>query len=459
MAQVFGINRLFFKIFLGFWINAVLMVLVVHFSYRLLDMPQNENAQHYWKLRWEIEQLFSYSAKKVQRNELSNLPEWMEAQPISKELTVYLFDKNNQPLFGNPDDSIITMAKELTTKNPELIERKSEESYEGKLLYNNSRLEGKILIARPGTNSEIVMSLEQSVWWRFLFALLVSGIGCYWLARLAAKPILDVSKAAREFAAGNLNVRTQINSKFLDDEVVALANDFNQMAENLQNTIEDQKQLIRDISHELRSPLGRMKAAIALAQRKRGVESDEFHQLERECERLNDLINQLLTMPDQTRDLDDVIDLIGLLSALVEDNRISAKANNIRLSFTSDKEQLLIHSSGDLLYKAIDNLIRNALRHTPKNSEIKVRCEQQNNQIIITVKDQGDGVPDSELEKIFLPFYRVQPAREHDGGGYGLGLSIAQRAVKQHGGCLSAKNITDGFEVAIRLPINIAVTA
>jgi two-component system sensor histidine kinase CpxA len=334
----------------------------------------------------------------------------------------------------------------------------SENSFEGKLLFDNQQLVGKILIARPGTNSELVMDLEQSVWWRLLFAIFVSGVGCYWLAKRAAKPIISVSETAKDFASGNLNARTNLDSKFFGDEVMELGSNFNLMADNLQHTIEDQKQLIRDISHELRSPLGRMKAAIALAQRKRGVESDEFQQLERECDRLNDLINQLLTMPDYRPALDDVIDLIGLLSTLVEDNRISAKASDIRLTFTSEKEQLLIRSSGDLLYKAIDNLIRNALRHTPKGSEIKVRCEEQNGQFVITVRDQGNGVPENELSRIFLPFYRVESAREIDGSGYGLGLSIALRAVQQHGGCLSAKNVDDGFLVAIRLPVKIAVT-
>jgi two-component system sensor histidine kinase CpxA len=452
-----GVNRLFFKIFLGFWVNAVLMILVVHLSYRLLDMPQDANGQHYWRLRWEIEQLFSYSERKLNDSDFTEMVKWLSSQPVSQELSVYIFDKNNQPLFGQPNQNALSVVKELTSDNPEIRERMSENSFEGKLLYDNKELAGKILIARPGTNSELVMDLEQSVWWRFLFAILVSGLGCYWLAKRAALPIMAVSKTAREFAAGNLNARADLNNKFFDDEVGELGKDFNQMADNLQNTIEDQKQLIRDISHELRSPLGRMKAAIALAQRKRGVESDEFHQLERECDRLNDLINQLLTMPDHRPALDDVIDLIGLLSALVDDNRISAKANDIHLTFTSEKEQLLIHSSGDLLYKAIDNLIRNALRHTPKGSEIKVRCEEQNGQILVTVRDQGEGVPPNELERIFLPFYRVQTAREHDGSGYGLGLSIALRAVQQHGGCLSAKNLDDGFLVAIRLPVSIAV--
>jgi two-component system sensor histidine kinase CpxA len=453
-----GVNRLFFKIFFGFWLNAVLMILVVHLSYRLLDMPQDANGQHYWRLRWEIQQLFSYSERKLDENDFSSLLAWLKAEPISKELTVYVFDKNNQQLFGQANQNAITLATELTADTPELRERMTENSFEGKLLYDNGVLAGKMLIARPGTNSELVMDLEQSVWWRFIFAIFVSGLGCYWLAKRAAKPIMHVSKAARDFAAGDLNARTNLKSIMFDDEVVELGKDFNQMADNLQQTFDDQKQLIRDISHELRSPLGRMKAAIALAQRKRGVQSEEFLQLERECDRLNDLINQLLTMPDQKPALDDVIDLIGLLTALVDDNRVSAQTNDTRLTFTSDQEQLLIHSTGDLLYKAIDNLIRNAIRHTPQGSEIKVRCEQQGQQIIITVKDEGEGVPENELDRIFLPFYRVQSARERDSGGYGLGLSIAQRAVQQHGGCLSAKNIENGFLIAIRLPVSLAIS-
>lgn len=209
-----GINRLFFKIFLGFWVNAVLMILVVHLSYRLLDMPQDANSQHYWRLRWEIQQLFSYSERKINESNFSDMVKWLTTQPVSPELSVYIFDSNNQPIFGKPNQNVLSVINDLTAENPEIRERMSENSFEGKLLFNNEQLVGKILIARPGTNSELVMDLEQSVWWRFLFAIFVSGLGCYWLAKRAALPIMAVGKTAREFAAGNLNARTDINSKF-----------------------------------------------------------------------------------------------------------------------------------------------------------------------------------------------------------------------------------------------------
>jgi signal transduction histidine kinase len=236
------------------------------------------------------------------------------------------------------------------------------------------------------------------------------------------------------------------------DEISQLGRDFNNMAERLQQTIEEQKQLVRDISHELRSPLGRIQVALALAQKKCGEDISELHRVEKECGRLNEMIAQLLVIPDSDQQLTDCIDLVGLLEEIANDAQLQAEQANKTITIDTPLTELLVNTSGGLLWHAIDNIVRNALRHSPAGSTVAITLSFDGNTISIAVSDQGQGVPDDAIQKIFQPFYRVETARDRNSGGYGLGLSIAHRAVARHGGNITAENFSGGFRVKILLP-------
>ena len=152
------------------------------------------------------------------------------------------------------------------------------------------------------------------------------------------------------------------------------------------------------------------------------------------------MIAQLLVIPDSDQQLTDCIDLVGLLEEIANDAQLQAEQANKIITIDTRLTELLINTSGGLLWHAIDNIVRNALRHSPEGSTVAINLSFDGNTISIAISDEGQGVPDDAIQKIFQPFYRVETARDRNTGGYGLGLSIAHRAVARHGGNITAEN-------------------
>ena len=257
--------------------------------------------------------------------------------------------------------------------------------------------------------------------------------------------------ASRQLATGDLAARIDVRDRG-GDETDELARDFNSMAEQLQERIQAQKRLLSDVSHELRSPLARLRIALALAQEDRAGSADYLGRIERETERLEELIGQLLSTQGDAIELDSHIDLVPLLQQLCADAEFEGSASGARVEFYSDLGQALVASAGDLLHKSFDNILRNALAHTATGTAVQVTLEQLDDDFRVGIEDRGPGVPEDELDKIFESFYRVDTARTRGTGGYGLGLSIARRAIDQHGGRLEAANLAQGLAVTVTLP-------
>jgi len=233
------------------------------------------------------------------------------------------------------------------------------------------------------------------------------------------------------------------------------------MAEQLQRLIASHQQLLRDASHELRSPLARLQVALGLARQRAGTGiHTELDRIERESENLNELIAQLLTLTRlETGHLEspqEPIDLAELLQSIANDAAFEASVSHRQVRITHSTSAHII-GNAQLLHSAIENVVRNAIRHTPAGTCVELALHLDSEHaggVIIQIRDQGAGVPEAMLTRIFEPFVRVGDARDRRSGGYGLGLAIAERAVRLHGGEISAHNETPGgLNITIRLPM------
>jgi len=292
---------------------------------------------------------------------------------------------------------------------------------------------------------------------RLLLAFIISGLVCALLARYLTRPITRLRTAAQKIAAGNLQARAGTNS-IQHDEVGQLVKDFDHMAERLEVLIGAQQRLISDVSHELRSPLTRLKLALDLA---RGDSSHELmptlDRIEREAERLTSLVGMLLTLSrleaGESAPESAMVHIPDLLAEISADVEIEAQSRGCSVEIDRMQE-CWIEGNQELLRSAFENVVRNAIRYTEPGTFVRVSAKCEANDVRIVVQDRGPGVPESELDKVFKPFYRVDTSRERRTGGVGLGLAIAERAVKLHNGKISAGNLPGGgFQVEISLPM------
>jgi two-component system sensor histidine kinase CpxA len=288
------------------------------------------------------------------------------------------------------------------------------------------------------------------------FALFVSGVVCWWLARYVSKPVERLQSSARSLAAGNLEARVGEEISQRKDELGVLARDFDTMADHVRNLIASKESLLRGMSHELRSPLARLRVALGLARREGADLTRQFDRIELEAERLDILIGQMLQL-SQLRAVEPVlsrtpVELTSLLSEVVEDARLEATAANRHVEWTP-VPGVEIQGDHDLMRSAIENVLRNAVRFTAEGTAVTVALHRDGDAVRIVIEDRGPGVPEAGLQRIFEPFYRVAESRDRDSGGTGLGLAITARVVHLYGGEVLASNRCDGgLSVAIRLP-------
>jgi signal transduction histidine kinase len=288
-------------------------------------------------------------------------------------------------------------------------------------------------------------------------ALIVSAMISWWLAQHLSAPIRRIQEGARALASERLDVRVSAGLDGRRDEVAVLARDFDAMADRLRANRAATTRLLRDVSHELRSPLARMRVALGLARQPPADIARQLDRLEREVERLDSLINQVLKLARlqgteapltrETFDLDEVIEEI------VHDASFEGAAKHSEIT-RRGIAGAPISGNRELLRSAIENVLRNALRYSPDGRPIDVKVARNADEVSLVIRDRGPGVPSGDLERIFQPFYRVAESRDRDSGGEGIGLAITAQVMKAHGGSARAANIEDGFEILLTLPID-----
>lgn len=296
-----------------------------------------------------------------------------------------------------------------------------------------------------------------------LIALCVSAGICFLLARYLVAPVDRLRRATRQLAAGDLNVRVLATLGGRQDDLALLAADLDAMAERVRTLLETKQRLLRDLSHELRSPLARMQLALSLARRGDGVVAErQLSRIAIEADRLEQLIGRTLRLARMETPVHALertsVEIGELLAQIVEEVEIEATERGCRVILNHTGTAAL-QADVTLLASAFENIVRNAVRYSPEGGVVQITTRPSSETragrpaaVIIEIQDQGPGVPETALSLIFEPFYRVDAARDHADGGGGLGLAIAARAVSLHGGTIEARN-HGGLLMVIRLPL------
>ncbi|MCC6134482.1 MAG: HAMP domain-containing protein [Gammaproteobacteria bacterium] len=267
------------------------------------------------------------------------------------------------------------------------------------------------------------------------------------LAWYLSKPIRHLRGAFDAAAAGKLETRIGLHMGRWGDEISDLGRDFDHMAGQLQILLSSQRRLLHDVSHEIRSPLARLQAAIGLTRQQPERLDASLDRIEREAGRLNELVGELLTLSrlevGMTSAADEEVDVVDLVAGIAADARFEAEATGRRVLFFG-AGAIFVRVRAELLHRALENVIRNAVKYTREGTAAEVRIEQwaASNCLIVTVSDQGPGVPETDLQAIFEPFFRSEAHGKTV--GFGLGLAIARRAIEMHGGTIRALNRDGG---------------
>jgi two-component system sensor histidine kinase CpxA len=300
-----------------------------------------------------------------------------------------------------------------------------------------------------------------------IIGVITSGLVCYFLAWYLTKPIVRLRAATRQLAAGDLTARTGAPASRRKDEVAGLVRDFDAMAERLEMLVKAQSRLLNDISHELRSPLARLNVALGLARQRAGVESaDMLDRIELEASRLNELIGRILTLArledGEQRAPQTPVPLGEVVSSVAEDAEFEAQERHCHVHTVIPEGNWGVRGNDSLLHSAVENVVRNAIRYTQEGTSVEIALTSEKrsggSEAVLRVSDSGPGVPEDALEKLFEPFYRLDDARGRLTGGVGLGLAITERAVRFHGGRVSAFNRKEGgLMVEIRLPLSAGI--
>ena len=449
-------HRLFWKIFLSFWVALVLFAAATMFSasqYLEHTRQQEEAAGP----RERLQQRVVEAQHIADRAGIEGLKAWLRDIDRRELVPVLLLDRDGQDLLGRAVPAPVTerLAREATRpwhgpfrpRMRALIHLADGQEF--RLVPDYQAVTLGRVIARPR-----VIALP------LILAALASGLVCFLLARYLTAPLDRLRRATERYATGDLGTRVAPTLGTRRDEVAELARAFDHMAQRLQELMGSQRQLLSDVSHELRSPLARLQVALGLArQRTDGRAAAEFDRIERETERLNELIGQLLSLArlesGVTVAAREPVDLAELLTNVAGDADFEARATHRRVEI-ADVAPVTIQGDARLLQSALENIVRNAVRYTAEETAVTLSLEPESGKPDtwrITIHDHGPGVPEAMLPRLFEPFVRVGDARDRASGGYGLGLAIAQRAVRLHGGEVSAHNEpAGGFSIVIRLP-------
>jgi signal transduction histidine kinase len=437
---------IFIKIFLGFWLVSVAILgswlLTSQYIESLPPGEKQHRPPHGPPERFVLGLIYG-----LQNTPAENLPSVIEEARNEHNVKVWLLDRENRDLLDqHVPTKVANLATELRGRKRRAFSRDRDGPMVAHRVYLDEHGPRRMVLMFPKPAHKVIGFLIANHWLRVLLAILVSGLICYGLSRLVTNRLRELGQASRQLAQGKLQTRINVRDRG-GDETDELARDFNTMASQLEERMQAQKQLLSDVSHELRSPLARMRVALALAMEAPEKQPEHLERLERETSRLEELIGQLLSSQQAQLQMDKHIDLIALLAQLCEDANFEGDSAAKSVKMQSNLEEAVVATSGDLLHKSFDNIIRNALRHTDNGTQVVVSVSSTADTYQIQIRDHGPGVDEVELTRIFDEFYRVDSARTREQGGYGLGLAIAQRAIAQHGGSLSAENTGSGLQV------------
>jgi len=452
------IRGMFLKMVLWFWASLVLVALALHAAVIATSVPTEVRVQ-----RFSDTALAGYGRRAVSILEgegVSALAAYLQHLERQTRIHAVLIDESGRDPTGHPVTAgVIAAARRADELGF------AEMQVDGGLALKAHRLAGlsgrryDLVASTPIGLVRLLHDAPSAQLLRLLAVLITAGAVCYPLARYVARPLASLRAATQELAGGNLAVRVAPAVGRRRDELADLARDFDRMAERIEALMTSERRLLRDISHELRSPLSRLHVALGLARQQAGDDQRPLDRIEREAERLNALIGELLMLArlesGAMEPAREAVDLAAIVRDVAEDADFEVRSRGRAVRVTATCECVAI-GAPDLLRSAVENIVRNAVRHTREGTAVEVSMRAGTpRHVVITVRDHGSGVPDDLLPHIFHPFYRVGDARDRHSGGVGLGLTIADRTIRLHGGTVRADNAPDGgLVVELRIPLD-----
>jgi signal transduction histidine kinase len=449
-------RSLFLKIFLWFWLGSILVAGVFIGSESWGRTRQAES--HVRILFRNMLQL--YGGQAVANWELSGveaLRTYAEQMHRETDMQVLLFDEQGAELSGSPLPVGVQEFALQTRKTGSVQFRHADHRFMAAAPIAGADEQHYVFLAEmPPSPHGDWLANPAALFWRFGAVVVTAGIVCYALARYLTAPIRRLRTAARQLADGDLAVRVGAIAGLRHDELGDLGRDFDFMAERLESLVSAQRRLLRDISHELRSPLARLNVALGLARQHAAPASiAALDRIELEAERLNGLIEQLLTLVSLEGRSDGgdraEIHLDEMVREIVADASFESAGLNRSVRIVRCDE-CVARGTAAMLHSAIENVVRNAVQYTANDTDVEVSLVGPSDaargsgeaRALIEVRDYGPGVPEASVQDIFRPFYRVADARDRESGGVGLGLAITEQAIRLHGGTVRASNAADG---------------
>jgi len=449
------VRSLYLRIFVWFWVAMVAVAVVLIVSSPLFTRSRPGVDRWQGATEEELEARLEEVAARVANG--SPGPMRMgRGRDQRQHFPVFVLAPDGSALGGmQAPEEIAAFARRVAAAGEARSERSGVHHFRGRPVIrpDGERLIVVAAVRRPPRLVDLLEPAELA--WRLAALTLVAGLLCFWLARQLSAPVAGLRATVRQLAGGDLSARVADRVAGRGDEIGDLARDFNAMAARLEGLVGSQRRLVRDVSHELRSPLARLRVALEL-ERRRANGGEALERIEREAGRLDELIGQILTLSRleaaEAPASDERVDLSSLAAEVADDASFEGASRGVRVALRA-RPACVVTGEREALRSALENVVRNAVRYTAEGTEVRVGVEHDGANVVITVRDRGPGAPPEHLDDLFAPFFRLDEARERGRGGAGLGLAIAARAVRLHGGAVAARNHPEGgLEVVLRLP-------
>lgn len=457
-------NKLFTKIFISFW-----LVIVIVIGVTVVALYKSKPEVH--QLPPPIARVVVKAERHFKRAGEVGLIRWLQqVNRASGNHKVFAIKDDNELLNRDIDMPIHMISKKLSEDKLSIQQRIGRHIYFGHYLATRDEDNGiRLIFKKPHINKAMFKHLTISLWLGLISLILLSGLACYILARHLTKPVRLIRAASRSMAEGDLDIEVSSQLGKRNDELSAMAHDFEDMARQIKQVYDNQNHLIQDMSHELRSPVARMQVALAILAK--DTDHPMLTRIEQDLDQFEHIIEHTLSIPTfnvNDIDLNQQIDLLGVLDKVVEDLNfeIPGLEQRIKIQLPNSLDPqlaLLVASKDNWLETIFRNLISNANQYSDSDTDITVRVsDKQSNayqpSIEISIENHGQGVSEEHLKSIFAPYFRSDQARTPGSRNVGLGLAIVNKYVELHKGQVMAENLTDnddhiiGFKVIVSLP-------
>jgi two-component system, OmpR family, sensor histidine kinase CpxA len=448
-------RRLFWKIFLPFWVaQAVLLgALYLRVHYRI-------SSEHPWWIqpeRREMPVLAGLAAQTFEQSGPDALAALLDNMSLPNRSRFWLVDDSGHELTGRdiPQRVLDDAAKAEQSSG-------LHHSYEANVLAAaTTTAQGQYVLIAELVPPPLSERIPGDLLWTLKLGTIFSAIVCLLIAHYLTKPIERLRNATHQLARGNLDIHAGENLGNRRDEIADLVRDFDTMAEGLRKQIKSERSLLSGVSHELRSPIARIRLALTLAREADDAaeRQEMLDRIEQDTIQLDAMLERILTVSrlesGQVKLNFQRLSLNELVDDVLHDAKLEAAASHTTITRRDVIADVQVTGDPGLLRSAVENIVRNAIFYSGDGGQVEVEVSQTDTGrgAFVTVRDNGPGVPQDKMQLIFEPFYRVDDSRGSTTGGMGLGLAIANNAMRAHGGGIIARNVEPhGLEIMLAIP-------